>query len=106
MKILVDSVLGQCAAAAISCRPSLPVAPTSSAAGVIVAGRLCDRALSGLLNVLTTYLNTKLELAMTLDFRSDLFQHAQRLSMAYHDQRRSGMLIYIINSHGRRRRPA
>jgi ABC-type multidrug transport system fused ATPase/permease subunit len=35
---------------------------------------------------------------MTLDFRSDLFQQAQRLSMAYHDQRRSGMVIYIINS--------
>ena len=35
---------------------------------------------------------------MTLDFRSDLFQHAQRLSLAFHDQRRSGMLIYTINS--------
>ena len=35
---------------------------------------------------------------MTLDFRSHLFQQAQRLSMAYHDQRRSGMVIYIINS--------
>ena len=32
-----------------------------------------------------SYLNTKLDLAMTLDFRSDLFQQAQRLSMAYHD---------------------
>ena len=48
--------------------------------------------------MLTTYLKTKLEIAMTLDFRSDLFQQAQRLSMAYHDQRRSGMVIYIINS--------
>ena len=54
--------------------------------------------LAGLLNVLATYLKTKLEIAMTLDFRSDLFQQAQRLSMAYHDQRRSGMVIYIINS--------
>ena len=49
-------------------------------------------------SVVTTYLNTRLELAMTLDFRSDLFNHAQRLSMAYHDTRRSGMLIYIVNS--------
>jgi len=30
--------------------------------------------------------------------RSDLFRHAQRLSLAYHDQRRSGMIIYAINS--------
>jgi ATP-binding cassette subfamily B protein/subfamily B ATP-binding cassette protein MsbA len=35
---------------------------------------------------------------MALDFRSDLFQHAQRLSMSFHDKRRSGMLIYAINS--------
>jgi ABC-type multidrug transport system fused ATPase/permease subunit len=50
------------------------------------------------LSVLTEYLNTRLELAMTLDFRSDLFQHAQRLSMSYHDGKKSGMLIYIVNS--------
>jgi ABC-type multidrug transport system fused ATPase/permease subunit len=35
---------------------------------------------------------------MVLDFRSDLFQHAQRLSLSFHDRRRSGMLIYAINS--------
>jgi ABC-type multidrug transport system fused ATPase/permease subunit len=62
------------------------------AAGFVIA------VLVGVLNVITTYLKTKLEIAMTLDFRSDLFQQAQRLSMAYHDQRRSGMVIYIINS--------
>src|SRR4029453_7779082 len=65
---------------------------------VVVVGGLVIALASGLLNVLTTYLNTRIELAMTLDFRSDLFQQAQRLSMAYHDQRRSGMVIYIINS--------
>ena len=37
---------------------------------------------------------------MVLDLRSDVFQHAQRLSLAFHDQRRSGMLIYAINSQG------
>jgi ATP-binding cassette, subfamily B, bacterial len=35
---------------------------------------------------------------MVLDFRSDLFRHAQRLSLAYHDRRRSGTLIFAINS--------
>src|SRR4029453_8933599 len=35
---------------------------------------------------------------MILAFRSDLFRHAERLSLAFHDQRRSGMLIYAINS--------
>jgi ATP-binding cassette subfamily B protein/subfamily B ATP-binding cassette protein MsbA len=50
------------------------------------------------LTVLDNYVNTKIDQAMVLDFRSDLFRHAQRLSLAFHDQRRSGMLIYAINS--------
>jgi ATP-binding cassette subfamily B protein/subfamily B ATP-binding cassette protein MsbA len=49
------------------------------------------------LSVLDNYVNTKLDQNMVLDFRSDLFRHAQRLSLTHHDQRRSGMLIYAIN---------
>ena len=49
------------------------------------------------LSVLDSYVNTKIDQSMVLDFRSDLFRHAQRLSLAFHDQRRSGMLIYAIN---------
>jgi ABC-type multidrug transport system fused ATPase/permease subunit len=48
-------------------------------------------------NVINNYVHTNLEQRMILDFRSDLFQHAQRLSLAFHDQRRSGMLIYAVN---------
>jgi ATP-binding cassette, subfamily B, bacterial len=47
--------------------------------------------------VVQSYVNTRIEQGMTLDFRSDLFQHVQTLSMAAHDQRRSGMLIYCVN---------
>ncbi|MFO0810209.1 MAG: ABC transporter ATP-binding protein [Gemmataceae bacterium] len=50
------------------------------------------------LTVLDNYVNTKIDLGMVLDFRSDLFRHAQRLSLAFHDQRRSGMIIYAINA--------
>jgi ATP-binding cassette subfamily B protein len=49
------------------------------------------------LTVLDSYVNTKIDQSMVLEFRSDLFRHAQRLSLAFHDQRRSGMLIYAIN---------
>src|SRR5206468_128006 len=49
------------------------------------------------LTVVDSYVNTKIDQCMVLDFRSDLFRHAQRLSLAFHDQRRSGMLIYAIN---------
>jgi ABC-type multidrug transport system fused ATPase/permease subunit len=61
-------------------------------AGLIIA--LVDNAL----NVVSEYVHTSLDMRMSLDFRSDLFQHAQRLSLAFHDRKRSGMLIYVINS--------
>jgi len=52
------------------------------------------------LSVINEYVQTRLEQRMVLDFRSELFQHAQRLSLAFHDQKRSGMLIYAINGQG------
>ena len=97
MKILVDSVLGN-APPPEFLRRFLPVGDKVTMLVVTVSAGFAIALASGLINVLTTYLKTKLEIAMTLDFRSDLFQQAQRLSMAYHDQRRSGMVIYIINS--------
>jgi ABC-type multidrug transport system fused ATPase/permease subunit len=54
--------------------------------------------LQNLLAVLTSYVNTTLDQNLTLDFRSHLFRHSLALSMAAHDQRRSGMLIYCINA--------
>lgn len=62
-----------------------------------VAGGLFIAFFNNLMHVLENYVNTKLNLSMGLDFRSDLFRHSQRLSMAFHDRRRSGMLIYQIS---------
>jgi ATP-binding cassette subfamily B protein len=56
--------------------------------------------LQNLLSVASSYVDTRLGLTMTLDVRSHLFQHVMSLSMAAHDQRRSGMLMYVINSMG------
>jgi len=98
MKILVDTILGAEPLPQVV-RPLAAWIPDTLTMLIVVVGAgLVLALLSGMLNVLTAYLNTKLDLAMTLDFRSDLFQQAQRLSMSYHDQRRSGMVIYIINS--------
>ena len=66
----------------------------------IVVAELLIALTTNLLNVASNYVETSLDQWMVLDFRSDLFQHAQRLSLAFHDRRRSGMLIYIINSQG------
>jgi ATP-binding cassette, subfamily B, bacterial len=65
-----------------------------------VGGSLAVAVLQNLITVLSTYAHTRLEQNMALDFRADLFKHVQRLSLSYHDQRRSGMLIYVINSIG------
>jgi ATP-binding cassette subfamily B protein len=52
------------------------------------------------LTVVDNYVNTKLDQRMSLDFRTDLFEHSQKLSLAYHDQNRTGNLIFAINSQG------
>ena len=49
------------------------------------------------LGVLHEYVNTKLHQRLVLDFRSDLFEHAQRLSVSYHDTKSSGQLMTQIN---------
>jgi ABC-type multidrug transport system fused ATPase/permease subunit len=47
--------------------------------------------------LLEDYVSTKIDQYMVLEFRSDLFRHAQRLSFAYHDQRLTGNFIAQIN---------
>jgi ATP-binding cassette subfamily B protein/subfamily B ATP-binding cassette protein MsbA len=49
------------------------------------------------MGVLHEHVNTKLHQRLVLDFRSDLFEHAQRLSVSYHDSRPSGQLMTQIN---------
>ncbi|MBI1176483.1 ATP-binding cassette domain-containing protein [bacterium] len=66
---------------------------------VVVAG-LVLALLINVLQVLNNYINTKVDQFITMDFRSELFLHAQRMSLAFHDRRRSGRLIYLINSQG------
>ena len=50
--------------------------------------------------VVDQWVNTKLDQRMALDFRTDLLEHSQKLSMAYHERRRAGHLIFAINSQG------
>jgi len=63
----------------------------------VLAFSLAVTLLHNLCSVLSSYWNTKVEQKVILDFRSDLFAHAQRLSLAYHERKRSGMLIYAVN---------
>ena len=65
--------------------------PYAVGAGLLIA--FVDKAF----HVLTNYINTRLEQRMVLDFRSDLFEHVQKLSMAFHDKRRTGGFMMRIN---------
>jgi ATP-binding cassette subfamily B protein len=67
---------------------------------VVVAAGLLIAILQNAATVLHTYVNTKIDQSMVLDFRSDMMQHAQRLSLAFHDQRRTGKIIFAINNMG------
>ena len=101
LKILIDSALENHPLPAPVARVAGGILGSRGAILVFaVLGQLGLTVLANLAGVASAYAHTKLELGMALDFRSDLFTHAQRLSLAYHDQRRSGMLIYIINSIG------
>ena len=73
------------------------VAEKTSLLTAVVVGSLLIALLHHGITVLQSYVTTSFEQRMILDFRSDLFAHAQRLSMAFHDQRRAGGLIYAIN---------
>ncbi len=97
LKLLVDNVLGG------QPMPSL-LASLDGGGGdrtvlliLVILGGLIVALMVNALHVLENFVNTKLNLGIGLDFRGDLYRHAQRLSMAYHDQRRSGMLIYVVN---------
>ncbi len=66
--------------------------------GFAVAAGLSIELIEHGLSVVSEYVHTKLEQQMVLDIRSDLFEHAQRLSLAFHDEQRSGQILYAINS--------
>lgn len=101
LKILVDSVLQD------HPLPAIVEPLVGHAAGdrvlllvLTVAGGFLITLAVNALSVADNYVTTTIHENVVLDFRSDLFQHAQRLSLAYHDQRRTGKVIFAINNLG------
>jgi ABC-type multidrug transport system fused ATPase/permease subunit len=96
LAILVDSVFGD------EPLPSIlePIAgglSTYQLLAFIVVGGFLLVVAENALGVIDNYVNVKLEQRMILDLRSDMFQQAHRLSLAYHDKRAMGGLMYQIN---------
>jgi ATP-binding cassette subfamily B protein len=96
LAILVDSVLGDHPV------PSIvqPLVGDWSKQALLVAVVMAGLAIALFqhgFGVLGEYLNTRLDLGMVLEFRSELFQHAQGLPLAMHDRWRTGNFVNTIN---------
>jgi ATP-binding cassette subfamily B protein len=95
LAFIVDTVLAQ------RPPPELITSLVGDGSGALilfaVGASLLLTLLAGGLMVLNDYLTTSVDLRMVLDFRSDLFRNAQRLSLTFHDDNRTGMLMYRIN---------
>ena len=64
---------------------------------IVAFGFLISTASHGV-RVIGDYVNAKIEQNIILDLRSDLFNHVTQLSLTYHDERHTGMLMGLINS--------
>ena len=96
LKIVIDNVLG---AEAIPSPLARWVGTLDRTAMLVAAvcGGLALSLLANALGVAMSYLKTRLEQGIILDFRSDLFHHAERLSVAFRDHISTGRLVYAIN---------
>jgi ATP-binding cassette subfamily B protein len=97
LKILVDNVIGREPLPAIAIRLLGGSASQSVLLVLTVVAALALAMLIGALNVLNSYVDTKLEQRVIVDFRSDLFRHTERLSVAYRDQVSLARLMFGIN---------
>lgn len=95
MALLIDSALGNKPLPG----PLETLIGTGAGARIVLAvalGLLVALAINGFAAI-AQYISTKLEMRMVLDFRSRLFQHVQRLSFGYHDDRLTGEFMGRIN---------
>jgi ABC-type multidrug transport system fused ATPase/permease subunit len=64
----------------------------------MVIARFLITAIGNAFTVANHYLGSTMEQNMILDLRSDLFRHVQRLSLTFHDERKTGALMSQINN--------
>jgi ATP-binding cassette, subfamily B, bacterial len=95
LAFVIDSIIGE--------KPLPGWLPTPFGTGdggliaLAIIATLLLTLLSGGLTVVNEYLSTTVDQRMVLDLRSDMFEHAQKLSLAFHDNERKGVLMYRIN---------
>ena len=63
----------------------------------LMVGRFLIVVIGHAFIALRNYLDAKVDQHMVLDLRSDLFAHAEKLSLTFHDRRKTGQLMSRIN---------
>lgn len=96
LAIVVDSVLGSQPLPGIL-DELLSGLGRWSLLGVLVAAGFALTVLGNALQVANSFLDARIEQSMVLDLRGDLFDHCQRLSLTFHDGRKTGELMSRIN---------
>jgi ATP-binding cassette subfamily B protein len=96
LAIMIDTVVRHKASPPIA-SAFLPEGHRYWQLGILVGAGFALTVLGNGVTVWQTALDASIEQRMILDFRSDLFQHAQRLSLAFHDARKTGELMSRIN---------
>ena len=97
LAIVIDSVLGThappgSAAAAVRRQPD----PYRLLVFIVGLGFLIAVVSHGV-RVINDYVNAKVEQNMVMDLRSDMFDHVSKLSLTFHDEKHTGMLMSLIN---------
>lgn len=100
VKTVIDTVLGShpLPRAVESVTPSSITANKVLLLVLVVAAGFALKGIIGALTVQETYVNIAVRQRMLLALKSALFQHLQRLSFTFHDNRRLGDSIYRVNN--------
>jgi len=93
LKIVVDNVLGGKPLPLLGYPEEMS---TGSLLAVVTIGMVVLYLALGLLQVVSNYVTIDIGQRMVDDFRSELYQHLQRLSLRFHNHRSAGDLMYRL----------
>ena len=100
LKLIVDSVLGSVPAPPALARAAdglaFALAPAAAMLVVLCAAVVALQAVAGVLTMLGTNLLVAIGLGMVFRLRCRLFEHVQRLSLAFHDATPVGDSLYRV----------
>ena len=97
LAIVIDSVLGTHEPPSVL-QPLFSEQPDPYRLLVFIAGLgFMIAVLSHGIRVVNDYVNAKVEQNMVMDLRSEMFDHVSKLSLSFHDEKHTGMLMSLIN---------